>query len=341
MIEMSKSKREIIDKGILEQEEYYSKKIEEERKLRKKQDDPAKPSLLKRFASILLDALMIISIVLGLQLLSFNFVLNNLGYTDDQDYIQNSIKASHLYILNEMGDYITITSKYDDSKTPEENYDVVITYFYSTNQRAIDENKIEEYNNHKIESGNYVLDNGVIVRSNTATDTRVKECLEKEYVKAIKFLKSDPKYIYSSNHSLLLAVSSLMICSVISTLIFYLIIPLFNRNHATLGQMICGLALVNDEDNKEANKKQVIIRYIIVLLTSFLLPISIMLMSIDFAGMPIFVNAGVMCFTKNNDSFHGYFSRTKVINKSRSNPMETLKQIIDMNNVENNSQNHK
>ena len=66
-----------------------------------------------------------------------------------------------------------------------------------------------------------------------------------------------------------------------------------------------------------------------------------MLMSIDFAGMPIFVNAGVMCFTKNNESFHGYFSRTKVINKSRSNPMETLKQIIDMNNVENNSQNHK
>lgn len=327
-----KNKKEVIEKGILEQEEYYSKKIEEEKRARKKVDDPAKPSLIKRFASILLDVLMILVIVLGLQFASFNLILNPLGYIDDQNYIQNSIRDSKLYVMNEMGNYVTITSKYNDTKTPEENYDVVITYFYSTNSRAIEENKLNEYINNKIESGIFIMDNGNLVRSSTATDTRVKELLLKEYNEAIKFLKSDPDYIYASNHSLLLAVISLMICSILSTSIFYLIIPLFNRNHASLGQMICGLALVNSDDKKDATKKQVFIRYIIVLLTNFLLPISIMLLNVDFAGMPLFINAGVMCFTKNNDSFQGYFSKSKIINKSRSNPMETLKQVLEMNN---------
>ncbi len=330
----SKKEKNLIEQGIKEQDAYYQKKNQEERLKKQKQDDPAKPNLLKRFACILLDGLMILVVLLGLQLASFFLVLDKLGYRDDQNYIQESIINSHLYKQNEIGNYVAITSLYDSSISPEENFDEAIIYFYSTDLRALEDRKLEEYYSSKINSGLFILEGGDYVRSTDANDDKVKSFLVKEYKLALKYLQSDPEYVYCSNHSLLLAILSMMACSVISSGIFYLLVPLLTKGHCTIGQMACKLILVNMEDKKEATNKQVVYRYLVLLLTTYILPLSIMLMSTDFAGLPIFINAGVICFTKNNESFHGFFSQTKIINKSGTNMMESYKQIKEMIDVE-------
>ena len=330
----SRKEKDIIEQGIKEQDAYYQRKNQEEKLKAQKQDDPAKPNLLKRFASIILDGLMILLVLFGLQVASFFTVLDKLGYRDNKEYIQEAIIKSHLYKQNEIGNYVAITSLYDSSITPEENFDEAIIYFYSNDARAIEDNKLEEYYTSKISSNLFALEDGKYVRTSIANDDNVKRFFVTEYKEALKYLQSDPEYIYCSNHSLLFATLSMMVCSVISSSIFYLIIPLFTKGHSTLGQMACKLILVNMEDKKDATKNQVIYRYLVLLLTSFILPISIMLVSTDFFGLPIFINAGVICFTKNNESFHGFFSQTKIINKSRTNLMESYKQIKEMIDVE-------
>jgi hypothetical protein len=147
-------KQDAIEKSMNEyQRNEKIKKNQEEKELRNK----LKPNLLKRFGSILVDGVLILVVFFGLFFLSYLTILKNGSFQDDMETMLSMKEESHLYkSIN--GSFVLISDDYDDTLTPEENYDEAITYFYSNIDYCIQENKLEIYNNAKINSKIFTLD---------------------------------------------------------------------------------------------------------------------------------------------------------------------------------------
>lgn len=316
--------KKAIQKGIEEQNNYYKQKNEK----KKIPDDPARPNLLKRVASILLDTLIIMVTIVVLYLLSSVTIFHPLNYYKYKDEATQINMNSGLY-NEKYGENITYLQFYDSKKTPEENLDVPLTKFYSTYEYAVNKNLIESYNKSKLSSGLFEYNsNNEIVRKKDITDSMVKSFLSTQYEKALDILHSNTKYVIATNYTYNVMVATIIFCSMISFTIFFLTVPILSKEHSSIGQKICGLSCVNSEDKTPSTKKQITIRFIIIYLMNGLLPIGLFtLWGFEVMGVPFLIVLIMISFSRTNSGPHEYLSHTKVINKSRSNAFEILESM--------------
>lgn len=319
------NKRKVIQSGIEQQDAYYQQKNKEEfAEIEKRKNDPYRPNLLKRMGSIILDALCIFGVIAGLFLLSYYTIFPKLGYQQIMHDVHERYVASGLYVI-ENDNIISAINRYDEDKTPKSNYDGYITYYYQNDERAIAANKFNLYCSSKLSSNLFeTVDDRVVEKSSSKMED-LKKFYENEYKNAVSFQEKDPYIINGGNKTLLISVGTMMVCSVISTSIFYLVIPLSLKRRVTIGQYICKFSLSNMEDKVIASRKKVVIRYFVILVFDYLLSISIYILFPSFIGLPLFVTAAMIAFSKNNTALHDFFSQSKVQNMIPIDHFEALK----------------
>ena len=279
-----RSLRNIPDK---EPSHYEKKLIQEE--IRK---DNARPSLIKRIGIGLLDFLFAAVLAGGLFAMTYFAIFPKIGYNEAADTIFSAYSDSHLYhSLN--GSFVLINEDYDSSKTPEENYDIPITSFYSENERAVADNKLDKYNETKLNSGYYELDaDNNIVRKADVSGEVAKAFLLQEYEKALNYLFDDPVMISAYHTTFNCMAYSVLIIVVVSSSIFYIAVPLIDKKHRTLGYMIGKLIPVDSKEMGPVYWDRILLRSAIFVVFTFISPITLYFWAnaLTFSFIPFFVS---------------------------------------------------
>ena len=326
-------KKDAIQKGI-DNIPYYEPELDygEKQKieLEKKKDD-ARPALLKRMAASVLDFIFAVALAGGLFALSYFTILPSVGYQDSAQFMMDTYSSSYLYLPKTNGPgYDPLTSRYNDELTPEKNYDEPITKFYTTNSRAVEDNKNQEYIDRKIESNYYYINElGECVRKDGIANATVKEYLEKEYSRAVNYLFQDPAVIKASKIlSYSIPITILIVVS-ISCSIFYFAVPLIDEKRRTFGYMICKIMPVRSDTLVTPDRSRIALRSLIFVTVNYLslITIGLFLGGTSYAFIPFFINTVILCFSHSNSGIHDYGTKICVINESMSNAMAALKQV--------------
>lgn len=331
MSKNSQRRREAVEKSFantpVPEPSHYEKKQAEEQARK----DNAKPSLIKRIGIALLDFVFAGVFFAALFVGSYYTIFDKLGYSEASQTVFNAYNESHLYI-NDKGNFSLISDNYDSSKTPEQNYDGAITEFYSTNARAIKDGKLEEYNNLKISTGYYELnENNEYVRTASTTADVARSFMEQQYDKAINYLFEDEAIINASRLTYNILIISILIITTISSSIFYIAVPLIDKKHRTLAYMIGKIMPVDSKTLGSVLWEKILLRSVIFIVFTFISPITLFYWAskITFSFIPFFVNTLVLSFSRSNSGIHDYAAHVMVINESYSNPFETLKAITE------------
>ena len=331
MSKRSERKQEAIEKAVAnipdKEPSHYEKKLMEEE--RKKEN--ARPSLIKRIGIGLLDFVFAAVFAGALFAATYFAVFPKLGYNEASETIVRAYDESHLYhTVN--GNFTLISEDYDSEKTPEENYDEAITLFYKENPRAVAAEKLAQYNNDKINSGYYKLDdNGNYVRTEGTTADVAKSFMEQQYNKAVDFLFEDDTIIDAYLKTYHIMVYSILIIVSISSIAFYIIIPLIDKRKRTLAYMIGKIMPVDSKDMKPVFWDRILLRNLIFIVLTFISPVTLYIWAraITYSFIPFFANTFVLIVTRSNCGIHDYAGHDIVVNESFSNPFETLKAITD------------
>ena len=322
-------KKDAIDKGF-EQMAAQNNPQQEVVDEVSKRKDIARPSLLKRIGAGLLDFVFAAIFAGGVFAFSYFVIFPNLGYQKASKDILDCYYNSELFVQNS-GSFETITKHYDDNKTVEGNYDVPITHYYSTDARAIEDNKLDGYNTRKIESGYYELNaDNEFVRKEGVTSSQVLTFLQKEYDDAVDYFYLNPTLISNTRLTYNTMAFSILIITTISSVIFYFIIPLVVSRRRTLGYLIARLIPVTGDDMEQPSRGMILLRSFVFVIITFISPLTISFFftnGLAFAFIPFFANTMILSFSRSNSGLHDYASHIYVINISHSNPFETLKAV--------------
>lgn len=282
---------------------------------KKKKYTLERPSLLRRVFAAMMDFILVVAVFIGLEVLLYNTFFKAVGYQDTLSEIYRMYDDSHLYVFKEESGYWSLKEVYDDKKTPEENYDAALIYYYSNDPRAAEANLLETYTETKLNSSYFELKDGEIVRTETATDASVKAFFEKEYDKAINFFESDKDYIGKMKYTFYIMLFSLVFSITVTTAVFYLAIPLMRKDGETLFQMLNRMGLADSRTDSRIKKSQVVIRYFVFLTFNFLIPLFLYYFWGYFSLITIFVTLTMVCITPSNSGIHEYISHTYVVTK--------------------------
>ena len=97
----------------------------------------------------------------------------------------------------------------------------------------------------------------------------------------------------------------------LSTIILYLIIPLFMKNGETLGKKLFSIGLASARDGFKVKRSQIIIRFLAFLLIELLL-------SIFTLGFPLIISFSMLVFNKNGYALHDYLAATVCIDRKNT-----------------------
>ena len=295
-----------------------------------------KPKWLRRISSALID--LIATLILALLLSFATTPLSN--YLFDATNAQNTINT-----------YLVETQLYHESNgeaiinTNVKDYDQRLTYFYETYT-----DNPKEYEDKKELSKLFVLDETtnkyveVSYDYNSDTETRNKylvfyrevtdHCIN-NYLEDFLNTKADYK-------NALAAISqatyfSILIAAVIAFIVFYLIVPLIDKQGRTLGKIAFKLRIISLASiNAKPSKLQILFRQLITILFEYILTIS----TIGMFGIPLpialIVTIILVIFTKYNQSLHDLCASTFLVDDYPNNqPInEGEKYVITYVNVE-------
>ena len=316
------TEKSLQDMPIKEPSHYEKKQMELERR-----KENARPSLIKRMGIGLLDFVFAAVFAGALFVATYFGIFPKVGYNDAVEEVLSAYNDSHLYnTVN--GSFVLISSSYDDNKTPEQNYDVPITLFYKENARAVKDGKLDKYNELKVSSGCYKIDeNGEYER--IVTVEVAKSFLENQYNEAVDYLFEDEEIILAYHKTVNTMAYSLLIIVGLSSAIFYIAIPLIDKRHRTLAYMIGHVMPVDSKTLAPAYWDRILLRNAIFVIVSFISPITLYFWAggVTFSFIPFFLNTVVLCFSRSNSGLHDYAGHVNVINESFSNPFENLKAI--------------
>ena len=317
------------DLGYQYQEPSFEQQQKDE--LQKRKDD-ARPALLKRIGAGLLDFLFAASFAGGLFVLAYFTIFPKVGYQNASQTLLNVYETSGLYLpRTENIGFDPLTSRYDDEKTPEQNYDVPITNFYSNNVRAYHDGELQKYIDRKVASGYYYIDeNNECKRKENVNRDTAKNYLEKEYNIAIDYLFSDPELVTATrilNYSIPVTV---LIVTIFGSAVFYFAIPLIDEKRRTLGYLIVRVMPVKSDDLTTPDRTRIALRSLMFVMINFIsvITLGLFLNGTSYAFIPFFVNTVVICFSHSNSGLHDYGTKIIVINESYSNALSSLKQMI-------------
>jgi len=223
-----------------------------------------------RYLCAFIDFTLTVLLTVILYFISVQTVFSNSGYSEARDAMRKTYEDTHLFIEYNGGLY-TITSYYDKSKTPEENYDPSIIYFYTNYQRAINDNKLAEYNQAKIDSNLYNTDVTPWTWKEEVTEDDVLSFYKTQYSIAYNYLLEDEDLLNNaaivSKFALLATLSSILI----SSLIFYVVIPMIDKKGRTLSFMMFKLVLVKRNFEEIQSKPLILTRNLFFIIFTLLL----------------------------------------------------------------------
>lgn len=239
---------------------------------------------LKRYTGSLIDFLLFILFFYLFTLFFSNVIVpNNPTYQANSEKMNEIMLSSGLFEENSKGDIVDI----------DDNYDEVLTKFYKT-YPYVDANKdhFSSYEDAKRKSGLFhEVSDGVFVVNEDASelDLGIFYTSQLYNAKVSLFNYSDYKNYYDYNNNLIYWGS--IGCIVLSSAIFYLILPLCLKGKS-IGRLIFRMELLS-QDDKPASIMQRIIRYIAFLMI-------VVLMSLWLYFIPLGINLIIYFIDKKN-----------------------------------------
>lgn len=279
-----------------------------------------KPFLLKRVWAGLLDIIFIVILAIGFEFVFSKTILNISGFNSLIDETREMYLDSNLYIQSENNSYI----EYQKG----DNLDEIIIQYYENDEYAKNMDCLDKYNESKINSSLFEYDNnGNIIEKLDIEKDKLDEFYYNEYQKAIDVFDSNGYY-----QNLLTRISSLFILTLLlaitlATSIIYLIIPLCRKNGETPAQIINNLCIVDNKSMVDIKKRQIVIRYLVILLFNYFFPILMYVKFSYFSTITILISVIMICVTKNNIGPHDYLSQSVVILKRKNDALEMLNSL--------------
>ena len=312
-------KRKQSNLSLMEQMELQNKKLEKE-KLKDEIKNAPKPYLLKRIWAGLLDFILIVLLTIGFQTLTNLIVSNFDSYTNLIVQTHQMYDDSSLYKIDEYGDYI----EYEAS----DDLDKVIIAYYTTDSYALSKNKLEDYMNAKKDSMLFEKDSlgNYIVKTNADKES-LSLFYQSEYRAAIDYFETNPTYSKLIAKISFINLSISLNAITLATAICYLLIPLLRKEGETPSQILLKLCIVDSRNMKQIKKWQIIVRYIIILLFNYFLPVILFLQNGYFVPITIIITVGMMCITKNHISPHDFATQSMVVLKRRADEFSILKSL--------------
>ena len=273
-----------------------------------------KPYLLTRIAASFLDFLLACLLFAGIEAALYFTIFEPLGYHQLMNESQAVLQDSHLYVLDDDKGLLTITEAYDENLSPEENYDVPLTYYYTNDVRAIADNRLVRYHNSKLVSGYFIEESeGVFVRADGADDAEVKAFFVGAYDDAVTFLEADPVYLNGVEKTFYIVIFTSLFSATLGMAIIFLRTPLLNKYGQTPYKLVYKLCLAEARDDTRVKKGQLFIRFIILLSFNIWVPILLFARFSYFTLIPIFISIVLMSLTKTFSGPHDYVARTYIV----------------------------
>jgi uncharacterized RDD family membrane protein YckC len=285
-------------------------------KEKKKGYNLPRPNLLKRVFGALIDFVLAFILFMVLEAAEYYTVFNAIGYTAKINEIHELYSDSHLYIYDSASrTFSELKDNYDDKKSPKDNYDDALIYYFSNDSRCVNDKKLEDYKTAKINSGLFKENtDGTISESSTDT-TKLRLFYENTYISAVAYFRSNPTYISDLNFTYNTIIVSILINGVISLSIFYLVIPLLRKDGETLGYMVFKMGVADARNDTRVKKGQIVVRFLVFMSFNFLVSLGIYTRWSYFTLVPIFITCIMVIATKSNSGLHEYISHTYVVDK--------------------------
>lgn len=274
-----------------------------------------KPPLYKRLFSGLIDLALFLVLFIGIELGSFYTIFRAMGYESSINEAQTMLKESNLFVYSEENGYVSKLDEYSEKKIPLLDLDEAITSYYTTSYPS-SLNKLNQYNEDKVETNLFTLNNdGTFTLNVEITDEKLVTFLTEQFNEAMDIFYSNPQYVNASNKSKNIITFGSLIILVISSGVVYLIIPLFTKYKVTIGEMIFKFALANSTTDKLATKGDVAKRSAVFIVFNILATFLLFLVAEYICFIPIFITLAMMCFTKKFLTPHDYISNTYIVTK--------------------------
>ena len=267
----------------------------------------------KRVFAFLIDILCTLLIAINLN----NFVFSNLtkeslGTTVLEQKYKERLEDSHLYILKEDGLCYSIDIINYDNSMNEEEYilylDTQLTLFY------LDEDfkcsNIEQYNelkknNEDIFKYDNIL-NTYVYLENVDHEAKLKFYKDAVTYSIDKVLVNDEQVENYLNQIMRNGLISLSMSFMASMFIFFLIIPMINKNRSTIGKYMFKIGLIDMNTKEILSRQQYTLRFIVLFLETTI--------SLMCYGGVLLISFAFTIFTKNNSSLHDFVSKSMPIN---------------------------
>lgn len=273
-----------------------------------------KPYLLTRMSAALFDFIIVVALFALFQTLMVVGLYQPLGYYTALDEAHVVLSDSNLYVYDHDRGYLTLTQTYDEDKTPTENYDPAITYFYTNDARAIAEDKLTEYYQAKIDSTyfNLGVDEIPVLKDGVDSD-ELKAFYQTEYSEAVNFLEEDPVYVAGLRRTFYITLFTALGSVTLAAGAVYLLVPLLRRNGDTPMQMLFKLCLADATSDTSVKRRQIVFRFGVLLLFNIWLPILLYARFAYFTLVPIFITLILMSVTRSYRGPHDFASGTYIV----------------------------
>ena len=303
-----------------------TEKIRQKQATKEKIKKMTKPYLLTRVLAGLLDLVFLAILSFSLAFLSYGTVFKSIGYFDLINTQLTLTKESGLFVEYKENSYVSVDRYSQEYSILVKEYDSHITYYYSNDQVALKENRLESFNKAKADSTYFIYQDGKYILNEDASHKDVLEFYSNEYTKAIELFNSNETYINASYKSYRIVLYTIFIIMLIATISLYIIIPIFTKEGETLGYLIFKLAVIDSRDGSTVKRWQVIMSGIAFIAINFIITYFIYFMWQVFMPITPLISLVFLIFI--NRGPHDFMSYTKVVLKRRSDAMDSLSQMV-------------
>lgn len=267
----------------------------------------------KRIFAFFIDILCTLLIAINLNNFLFsNLTKDSLGTTVLEEKYKERLVDSHLYILKDDGLCYSIDIINYDNSMNEEEYilylDTQLTLFYL--DEDFECSNIEQYNDLKKNKEDvFRFDNSLglyVYLDNIDNETKLKFYKDAVTYSIDKVLVNDELIEDYLNQIMRNGLISLSMSFMVSMFIFFLIIPLMNKNRSTIGKYMFKIGLIDLKTKEILSRQQYTLRFIVLFLETVI--------SLMCYGGVLLISFALTIFTKNNSSLHDFAAKSMPIN---------------------------
>ena len=284
-------------------------------------EDPSeqrqRPYFLTRIGAAFLDMVVYVGMVIGLFFGCKAIFYGPMGYDAARDLMNLRMDESHLFIHDGQF-YYTMTERYDEDKDALANYHEPVVYYYSNCEYPVENHKLSEYYAYLDSHPEMLikLGEGQYERAADITDTELRIFLSASYDEACNYLYGNPEFIHAGNRRTVVTYFNFLIAQMVAAGIYYFMLPLLLPHGATFFKWVFRIALEDKRTHEECKKGRIFLRYFVLVVWNFLLPVFIYFFvnTIGWIGIVLTgLNALMVGITPSNSGIEDYAGRTSAV----------------------------